>query len=166
MEDKNKKIVIRDIKEIEDFVNKSYISNNLKNKLQSADIVILPIEKFREYENPLFPHGTENIYLFLREKLPQKYNLEIAIDDKDYKELALHHDLIYLGIFMSKEILLPLLLNLLANYTYYKLPLKSKQEKVKLKIIVTDKLKKIDYEGPAKDFKLIAKKIKEISKNE
>ncbi|MFA5014197.1 MAG: hypothetical protein WC549_01465 [Actinomycetota bacterium] len=166
MEEQNKKIVIKDIKGIEKFLNNDYISNELKNKLKKSDIIILPIEKFREFKDPLFPNGTEKIYLFLKDNLSKEYNLEIAIDEQDYKELGLHHNLIFLGIFMCKEILLPFLLSMLANYTYYKLPLRSKEEKVKLTIIVSDRLKKIDFEGPAKDLKNISKEIKDISKNE
>lgn len=161
-----KKIIFKDIKNIEKYINKSYIPIDLKEQIQSTDIVILPIEGFRDYKKPLFPRGTENIYLYLKKNLPPRYKLEIAISDKNYKELSLHYDLIDLGIFMLKELMLPLFLNLLANFAFYKLKLKNNQEKIKLKIILTDKLKLIDFEGSVEDFKLITKGLKKISKNE
>ena len=159
-----KRIIFKDIENIEEYTNKNYIPDNLKEQIQSADIVILPIEGFRNYKQPIFPRGTESIYLYLKKNLPSKYNLEIAISDEDYKELSLNYALIDLGIFMLKEVILPLFLNLLANYTFYKFP--SKNNNVKLKIILTDKLKSIDFEGSSNDFKLIAKELKKILKYE
>jgi len=158
------KIVLKDIENIDIFINKSYISDNLKDQIISSDIAILPIEGFGNYKGPLFPTGTEMIYLYLKKNLPPDYKLEIAIDAKDYKELSLNHAIIDIGIFILSQIYLPFFLNLLANYISNKFS--SKDNIVKVKFILKDDLKFIDYEGPVDNFKIISKELKKISKNE
>jgi hypothetical protein len=158
------KIIFKDIENLDEYINKSYFSDDLKNQIISSDIVILPMEGFRDYKGPLFPRGTESAYLYLKKNLPSKYNIEIAIYDEDYKELSVNYALVDIGIFMLTAVLLPLFLNLLANYIFYKFS--SKDNNVKFKIILTDKLKLIDYEGSVDNFKIITKELKKISKNE
>lgn len=158
------KVFFKDIENMDELVDKTYLSDDLKEQIFSADVIILPIKEFRDIKTPLFPRGTESIYLYLKKNLPSEINLEIAISDENFKELSLNHALIDLGIFMLKEAILPFFLNILANYAFYKFPLI--KNKVKLKIILSDKLKLIDFEGSADDFKVITKELKKILKNE
>ena len=160
------KITIKKGKDKEYYLSRDYISEDLKKQLYQSDIVILPNKGFRDYKKPVFAHGTENIYLYLKSNLPREYNFEIAIDDDDYEEFSLNDDLIYLGIFMFKDILLPLIINLLSSYVIHKSLTKRNNERVKFKMILTDSSKKIDYEGPIEGFKLIAKEVKKSIKSE
>lgn len=136
------------------WLNRPYLSGELRQQLRKADVLIVPIEGFREISNPVFPVGTESLYDFLSKNIPQNINIDICIDDSNYAELALHSDLHRIGSFVVKRLVLPFLITLLVNYISQELSIDEK-DRVKVSITVVNEeggSKTLDYEGPANKF--------------
>ncbi len=145
-------------------INKSYISEDLQRKLRNVDILIIPQEGYSNYDIPLFPEGTEDLLNYIKNKLPPNYQINICIDDKNYKELGLYSDLCNLGTFVITTIVFPILINILYDYIK-EIVIKSNKSKIKITATVIDKnnnSKMITYEGSAEDFI----KIKEFLKKD
>lgn len=81
---------------------------------RSADVLILPWEKFRD-DRDLFPAETTGIVQFLREQLADR-RVAIAATEDHYLEIHLHADEHRLPSILVSAVLLPLVINLVANY--------------------------------------------------
>jgi hypothetical protein len=102
----------------ESWVNRSYIPEELKEKLLQSSILILPAEYLREGQETLFPVSTDKILRFFNNNLPEDLSIDICIADYDYQEFAFYTDYKRLGHFMVKTVALTVFLNLLSNYIY------------------------------------------------
>lgn len=145
------------------WISRGFLSDDLRKQLLEADILIVPIEGFGNLTVPVFPVKTEELFHFLKKNLPQDLEVDICIEDNDYKELALHSDLIILAGFVVTQVNLPVLINLVSSYIYQKIS-QSKSKNIKTSILVNEagKSKEISYEGPADDFGKILKEAKYI----
>jgi hypothetical protein len=137
---------------------RDFLSDQVRKSILNKNVLIVPIEKFRDYSNPLFPVGTEELFHYLKDNSENKLSVEVCIDDEDYKELALHSDLIIICGFVVTVFVAPILVNLISSYIENRWVKKSHKESTKLKVEITvvdnDKgSKKFKYEGAAKDFK-------------
>lgn len=56
---------------INNFIDRDFISSDLKERILSCSILFLPLLDFRESERPLFHNGTSDFYNFVR-GVPQK----------------------------------------------------------------------------------------------
>lgn len=97
------------------WASQSFLDDDLKNKIKSADILIVPLENFRDTNSFAFTSETEKVYFFLKQNLPSDLLFEICAGD-NYQVLALHADVKRLGVFFASNIALPVLLSLLASY--------------------------------------------------
>ncbi len=104
----------------ETWLNKPFVSAELKQSLADASILILPTEGFRNHEGPLFPVHTSELYEFLKSKMPEDTIIDICVDSDNFKELALHSDYKRIGNFIVKEMALPLLIGLILLYAQQK----------------------------------------------
>ncbi|MDA2233792.1 hypothetical protein PDM89_11930 [Bacillus cereus] len=136
------------------WINRSYITEPLKEELQKANVLILPKEGFRDYKEPVFPIGTEDIYIFFKEHSNEKFSPEICIEDKDYKELALHSSLLILGSFAVTVMVAPIFVDVISHYLEKKTGDKIEECDVNIKVTVVeeDKSTCIHYQGRAADF--------------
>lgn len=163
---KEKEIVIKDSNQDFDYwLNRPYISNNLKRELQSSEILIIPEEGIREFNIPLFPVKTEEVFTYMRNAISGDQSINICVEDKDYKELALHHDQINIATFIVTSALLPIFINLLSNYIQEKIIKRRSDSTINVKFIVQKKnreSKKIYYEGKPEYFGDTIKSLKEI----
>jgi len=150
----------------ESLINAVPISEELKVKLLKTPIIVYPQSGFRNFNEPLFPQGTEEIYRYLQTNLPPNTPIDICIEDNDYFELALHADLKRIGIFIVASVVLPIFLGVVSSYINNKILSTSKDDDISISIIITETecstSKKIFYEGPAKDFTRISKDIEKI----
>jgi len=147
------------------WLNQDFISETLKDELRSANLLIVPQRGFRDRAELTFPVRTHEMYDFLKENETSDLAVDICIDDKDYKELALHSELINLADVVLRDIVLPLYLSLLANYLYSIWGRKTSDKNIKMTINVVRKKTaiKIKYEGPAEGFKnTILNEVKKI----
>lgn len=160
-----------------DAISKNYIDSLRKEELNKSDILLLPLENFRENIPLCFHSGTRSLYLFLKENHPE-FKADLCIGKKEFKEIALHNDEFRLGTFLLECILAPTFVSVLSYYVKKNLSHKSDDKVTVNFIIVNDKSSKesleISFRGsPVEMEKKINDKIKEyshkgeiISKNE
>lgn len=138
------------------WLHRPYISQKLRNKLLTSDILIVPDEGIRDFKLPMFPVKTEEIFTFLRNNIPSDYQIDICIEDDDYKELALHHDLRKIGRFIVTVAVLPVLVSLLSSYLQDKMKHTDSGRAINVEIIVQEKdgsARILKYEGRPEDFR-------------
>jgi hypothetical protein len=137
-----------------------YLSDETRDAVKNAPVLIVPTEGFREQDIRVFPVQTEELFHFLREKMPPEATVEIVINDKDYKELALHGALLIVGSIVAGGATLfaiPVLVNVVSEYINRRLFTENEQKTtdVRWELTVVDgtKATKLTYEGPAIDFR-------------
>lgn len=164
--DDNKNITITDSSEnFETWINRSYISEDLRHDLREADILLIPQEGIRERETRIFPVKTEEFFNFLKKNLPSEYSVNICIEEDEYKELAYHSELAILAGLVVSYVALPILINLLTDYISSKIlrPKEKNNIKLSLTIVYPDRTSKnLEYEGDANKFLEIMRDIDSI----
>jgi hypothetical protein len=133
--------------------------------IASADILLVPMERFRNEVEFVFHQGTPRLFNFLKEGAVA-YNVEICVDDDQYLELALHGAAHRLGTIIVTYVAAPLLVGLLTNYVYDELRAKP-QDTVEASIVVEDhdcRGFSFHFDGNASDFHLLADAVGELSK--
>ena len=171
MENENKQeesLIIEDTKEDFNYwINRHYIDSSKKKKLVKSNLMIIPREGFAGREDICFPVGTLELFHFLEKQKNDEFKPEICFGDENYKELALHADLILIGSFIVTNLILPLFVNYLYDYFKNKYGKSLNKRNVKLEITYDegDTHKKLTYEGPGKDFnKQIVEGLKKLKK--
>ena len=131
----------------------------LQNNLRAASVVIVPTDLGREHEGPVFPNTTREVYQRLREELDEGTIVEAAIRDENYEEFLLHSDDVILPVlFITREIIVSGVVNILASYIYDRLRNRGEQSgesTVKCKIHSKRRNENpllIEYDGPAENF--------------
>jgi hypothetical protein len=142
------------------WTNKSFIPQTLRQQLAEANVLITPSSGYGTFDGHYFPQGTENVLHFLRARQQDSFHIDICIDDKDYKELTLHSDLVTLPDIIVLYIGAPMLAGLLVEYIKYKLGSRINKTSIKANITLTDETAErsvtLSYEGNANDFDKIA----------
>jgi hypothetical protein len=138
----------------------------MRPALQNADILLLPEEKFRDQDGPFFPGGTEEFLQFLQEKTPSDIKVDIYIADDNYREVTLHHDVLWLGGLLVTGVVFPIMANLIAGYIKERLGVKrTKTALVQMHIAIEMKEKDsvrtiaLDYNGPASEIDTTLKRV-------
>ncbi len=141
------------------WLSRPYLSSDVRRSLANAKVILVPEEGFRDRDVRVFPVGTEEFYNQLREKLPGDLPLEIAINEDDYKEVALHSAVLILGGLVVTGVtlvVLPVLVNVVSEYVNRRLyGDKDRAEAIvrwELTVVDGSRAAKISYEGPAIDF--------------
>lgn len=133
-----------------------YISDQLKKQLAKANVLILPTEGFRDKPEPLFPEGTEGLFSYFQDNKNESLHIDILVEDEEYKEYALHYDLVNIGVFLVVNIITPIFTGLLTNYIQNKLGSKVNKSDITVELIVVDNMKmkatRLQYQGPAVEF--------------
>lgn len=105
----------------ESWLSKDFVTEDLRDTLSKASILIIPFEKLRDTPNPLlFPVGTEDILRYFKEKLSQEHVIDICITDADYQEFVFNSDYKRLGNFLVKSVAVPVFVTILSAYVYDK----------------------------------------------
>lgn len=144
----------------EEYFNASKITDNVKNKLDESDIIILP----QRYKADEFYFAQESIdFVKFCKRNNQEIKTDILANINEIPVMALHSFDIWMPIiWICKNFFLPLTIELVANYIYDKIKGRE-HENVNLKasFIVKNGKKSIElhYDGDAKTFKDTFKKI-------
>jgi hypothetical protein len=153
----------------EDFnywIGKDFISESLKSSLVKSDLLFVPNIGFRERKDLNFPVNTMEQLEFVKDNSDMNLITDICIEDKDYKELALHFDWILLADIVIKDFVLPIYLGILSNYLHskWKDKLQNKKIKIEITLVKNGESIKIKYEGPEDAIKdTILKELKNYS---
>jgi hypothetical protein len=148
----------------ETWINRGYISEATREELRKSDILIVPKERFGDQDLVYFPDKTQEILQFFKKKLPKNVNIDICIEEKDYKEVALHHDVVVIGCFLGTAVIVPVFVNILSEFIK-RILFKEENTLIKFsftKINADGSAKRLDFEGSAKDFNEAAEKLKEL----
>ena len=150
--------IARSDKGFDYWVSRDYVSESLKGELQKAEVIFVPLEAFRDVPEELFPAQTTDFFHYVQDHLPTDIAAEIAISDDDYTEIALHANEVTLASLVVQAGVLPILTGIIANFITTKLMSRKENTQLTIKIYVEKKngdVLKLDYSGPAKDFKEI-----------
>lgn len=135
--------------------NAGSLSLEMQAAIHASDIVLVPAEGFGDYVGPLFPKGTDELFHFLRAKAPSRTKVELAAEDEDYKELALHADTVHVATVLVRLLVAPVALGLIVEYLKNRLGSRLGKTEVRASMILdqTDgpnsKTLRLSYEGPA-----------------
>jgi hypothetical protein len=134
------------------------LSPSTGDAVKNADIVLLPYEGFGGYDGPLYPVGTEELFLSLRETAPTGMRIELAVEDEDYKEVAIHGDIVRIAEFLVTYVAAPAAAILVAEYLKRYLGSRFSRTEVRASMTVDQgggderSAVRISYEGPAATF--------------
>lgn len=121
----------------ETWLNKEFVSADLKKLLADKPILLIPFENLRDTPNPLmFPIGTDNVLRYFKENLPESQTIDICINDEDYQEFAFYSDYKRLGNFLVKSVAIVVFVNILSAYVYDQF---IKEDNTKPQIQIIDK---------------------------
>ena len=142
------------------------ICKNHVSEIEGADILIVPLENFREQVSYAFNQGTTQLYAFLQKNTEtEAFSVGLCADDENYSELALHANYHRIGKIVVTYIAAPFLVGLLTCYIYDILEAKP-NEIVEASIIVQDSKcqgMKFDFKGNAQDFNKLGDDVKKFA---
>ena len=136
------------------WINRPYISENLKGSLSKTNVLIVPLEGYYD-KGPVFAGFSERLLTFLKNSGYQGLLPDICIEEGDYVELAQHgRTLIIVGAFVLTSIIAPIFVNLVSDFIKQRLGAEDKRIKIEMTVVDKDgKGKQFRYEGSADSFK-------------
>lgn len=135
--------------------NAESLSLETQTAIQGSDLVLVPAEGFGDYVEPVFPKGSDELFQFLCNHVPSGMKVELAAEDKDYKELGLHADTFYVATVLVRLLVAPVAVGLIVEYLKSRLGSRLNKTEVRASMILdqTDgpnsKTLRLSYEGPA-----------------
>ena len=155
MEIRNKNLEIERTGEVLTYwYDRPYISPKLRKQLSAANVLIVPEEDNSSVNGPVFPSGTDELFSFLKEHCPDGIIPEICIEDGDFRELDLRHDILYICKLAVDYIIAPIIVNILYDYIKYRIANK-RDVTLKTQFIISKpdgSAIKYKYNGPAEQF--------------
>ena len=156
--------------DVDDLIATFDDSIEFRDRLREAAVLIIPTDLRPEYEGPVFPRGTPEVFRYLSDNMDNYAIVEAAILDEDYIEFEHRSETLILPvIFIAKDVLLPLVVNLLGSFIHELLKTRRVQEseptvKSKVHYERADGGKfLLEYEGPADTFeKVVLQEIKDL----
>ena len=118
----------------ETWLTKEFITDELRESISKAAILIVPFENLRDTPKPIFPIGTEDILRYFQENLPNEYPIDICITNEDYQEFAFYSDYKRLGHFIIMAVAVPVFVGVLSPFIYDKY-IKQDESKPQIQII-------------------------------
>jgi hypothetical protein len=134
------------------------LSTETRAAVESAGLVLVPDDGFRDHTGPVFPQRTMEFLQYLRENAPTGTKVEIAVEDSDYNEVAVHADLVRIATVFVEYVAAPIAMSLIAAYLKDWLGSRHSNAEVRATIVVnrkdgtTEHAVQINYEGPATTF--------------
>jgi hypothetical protein len=138
---------------IQNWASRSFISPELREQLLAVDFLLVPEESYLKTASPHFPEGTEEFFQFLRIASNGKLSFDICIEEEDYQELVLHHDLLTIASVFTFSFAAPLAVNLIAEFIKRRVGKRLEEIRVKSSLTIQDqssgRIIKFKYDGPA-----------------
>lgn len=99
------------------WLTKPYVDDALTARMRSADVILVPVERFRDQSIRAFPAGTDEFLSFLKSHESKSLVVEVCSDDSNYQEIDLHSgEILWLCSFLVKDVALPLMIVILKDY--------------------------------------------------
>ncbi|OXG04299.1 hypothetical protein BC749_103386 [Flavobacterium araucananum] len=116
------------------WISRDYIAEELKNELQKASVLIVPFEKLRDFDKPLFPIETSNILSYFQQNFDKDFTVDICITDDLYTEFGFYNNYKRLGKFVVATVAIPTFVTILSAYVYDRY-IKEEESKPEINII-------------------------------
>lgn len=131
--------------------SRPYLSGDLQRRISEANVLLTPFEDFRGTGDQVFPQATQQFFDYLLKNRTEEVVPEICIEDVDYKEVALHADLIIIGCVVVKFVVAPVVVGLITRYLGDRWMKGRDQATVKLELTTVREdgsASQLKYEGP------------------
>jgi hypothetical protein len=92
------------------------LSPGLRSRVDSAEVLLVPSRGYMDDDSLYFPQGTPELLSLLEHDLPKGTVVEAALDEDEYRELALHGIIITLATIFCSVVLFPLVKDLLVRF--------------------------------------------------
>lgn len=141
-------------KGFEYWVNRPYIESDLKKGLLKANVLIVPAENFRDVPYQVFPIQTVELFEYIKDNAPQDVTIDLCASDKDYRELALHGDIVQVASMVIQYAVWPIVIGIVSRYIYDRLGIGAENANVKSELFIEKEGKTIalKYDGPASSY--------------
>jgi len=116
------------------WISRDYIAEELKNELQKASVLLVPFEKLRDFDKPLFPIETSNILRYFQQNFDKDFTVDICITDDLYTEFGFYNNYKRLGKFVVATVAIPTFVTILSAYVYDRY-IKEEESKPEINII-------------------------------
>lgn len=155
---------------LQTWIKRPFVGDNLRQQLSKANVLVVPNEGYGDRVDLIyFPSGTAELFQFIRESGMENLSVEICIEDADYKEVALHADILIVATFVVTSLIAPLAVDLISEYIKQRLFCRREDEtEVRAKLTVYDEKDKLSidltYKGPAPEYrKVMMKALSKLS---
>lgn len=131
--------------------SRSYVTDDVRQSIEDANLLILPYEGFREALKPVFAKEAGNIYKFLKERASSEFRPELCMSDEEYQEIELNHWVIDLGLIIADKVVLAMAVSALYDYLKKRFQRSKNGAVVKVEVIEQSAdgvIRCIRYEGP------------------
>lgn len=147
----NEDLIIINDKNMEYWINQDFVSEDLKNELKNADVLIIP--DFRGKNNdPGFYEKSLYFHDFIRD-CNENIDIKFCIDEDLFSTFRLQSSVICMGQFIVKDVIVPLFLGILGNYLYNKIFHESDDEiDIQISIQKENTTKTLKYHGNYEKF--------------
>jgi hypothetical protein len=132
----------------------------LKERLESAALLVLPGEGHAGYLGPVFPAHAGELISHLAKVAGDQFRVEVASADAEYRELALHADIWYLPVLLLADATLgPIVVNMVSSFLYDNirklLPGRKAEVRSELLIDRAAGTLSLKYDGPAETYETV-----------
>lgn len=151
--------------------NIDFLNEETKQMIEQSRILIIPWDFQRQDIDYSFPVKTEELFEYLKNNIDNPNDVEICINESDYKELALHSEYLWLGSFIVISILIPIFVNLISAYLQKRLINNDPNTIIQINIIIDHgkdsemKSKKFAFKKPLAEFENFKKDLITYSKD-
>jgi hypothetical protein len=153
--------------------NNSELTQQLRLELMDANVLFLPVER---YEEKAFAPDAESFFQFLQQLNRQDINVDMCVNDGEYRRLALNAEpisLTVLGTIVVSSFIAPLFKDLLLDYIRARRANKSKStSEIRVSLIIDNEngfIQSIDFSGDStkfeETFSALVEKVLEYGKN-
>lgn len=133
----------------------------LLGKLQAAEVLLVPLRRYMDYERPVFPARTREVYRQLNSH--PDLSAEVAASEEDYREISRRAEELFLPlIWLAEPFVREVTIAVLANYILERLRGRHSDSTVNATIIVEKNdgsAAAIDYKGSPAAFEDVVLKV-------
>lgn len=134
------------------------VSDSIRERISRTNLLLVP-QKVPLHEDYIlaFPEGTIEFFNFLKVNKPDELSIDILVEEKDYKELTLHADIVRIAEILTTVVLAPIVVNLISAHLLKRLGKRRDEAIVKSKLVIVNEGEnkqtiEITYEGPVNEF--------------
>lgn len=143
----------------DNWIDRPYIGERTREKLAEANLLFVPDEDYGDEDIVCFPKGTADLFHFFVKSESKELNVDICIEDDDYKELALYSELLIIAGIVVAHLLAPIAVNLISKYIIERTGNRAEKTtvKTKLTVLIEKESRSIEYSyhGPANEYQKV-----------